>query len=315
MWTLILGVILSILLVPVIDNWVKSSNEKEQAIRKQNEHDAFINKNGQILPEIKKRYNQAAENISIPQDAELIEMETTILGIKKKINNYTFKDFRSFLFWKDGEKINIFPSQKYKDEAYLEEGWKYTTIEHSYLEDIKLISVDISSIIYYALHGKKETHVAGGNNSSPNTKGAIAGGVLGGTTGAIIGSTIPQRPTMPLIWDTDDRCVELAYDEAGFIKKLKLGPNTYPLLMEWIPEKEYSQVEYRKTCASDDDSKIQQLKKYKGLLDDGIITETDFEAKKRELLNIGSSYQAETERNPLEENFPLIEEAKISDNA
>ena len=69
--------------------------------------------------------------------------------------------------------------------------------------------------------------------------------------------------------------------------KLKLSITAYPLLEQWYPDKEYSYVlSATPQTSTTNGDKFDEVKKYKELLDSGIISEAEFEAKRKELLGL-----------------------------
>lgn len=87
------------------------------------------------------------------------------------------------------------------------------------------------------------------SNNGLNTKGALAGGILAGATGAVIGSTInsgssiSKSLTVNSTTDThDDRKFELVFSEDGKITKSAIDENLYNNLCKYMPDKEYEYV-------------------------------------------------------------------------
>lgn len=151
--------------------------------------------------------------------------------------------------------------------------------------------IPVNKIIFFAKEGDVSytTHTTGGGT---NYGGALVGGLLGGEAGAIIASR--QKVT------TYTR----EHDNRVCILKLETGEETLPFKMyeflnRLIPEKEYRYIiassnqksidnilmkPVQKVNELKENSKAAELREFKNLLDEGIISKEEFEAQKNKLL-------------------------------
>ena len=119
-----------------------------------------------------------------------------------------------------------------------------------------------------------------------------------GGGGAIVGSRVMTAAYIngvkTDIQKHDDRNVEFFYeDESGKTVSLLFGPSAYDCLMKLIPEKAFDAVvsnapqseEVAQPTAPASTS-LSQLKELKELLDMGIITQEEFDAKKKQILGL-----------------------------
>lgn len=163
--------------------------------------------------------------------------------------------------------------------------------------------IPLNSIVYYQDKGDiaYSTSVSGGGGSSKSMSlgGAAIGGLLFGEAGAIVGSRAGTGMHINEIHsetiEHDNRYVVLRYrDEKKDNVDLHLSYDCYDALNKLIPDKEYSYISLDKNKTIDTDKQrsdfeeipVRQLRQLKELLDDGIITQEDFDAKKKSLLGI-----------------------------
>lgn len=241
------------------------------------------------ISRMRENYYSLKKQISIPYDCPKVDMETTVFGLPCKAQatagqlNYLQNDF---YFWNDNDVLFVFPTEEHLTEKHI----TYRTLPKD-LErllnraDIKLYQIRKSDIEYYRMCGDKraETKVQTGN-TGVNVKGAIVGGIIAGEAGAVIGSQHNRNNVFSTTQHFDDRYVELLYKNSGVTNKLKLSVTAYTYLEDWYPDKEYGYV-ISHSKASDNEP-FDEIKKYKDLLDTGIITQDEFEKKKKDLLNL-----------------------------
>ena len=153
--------------------------------------------------------------------------------------------------------------------------------------DIRVLSIPVSNIKHYKIVGQErsETRVRS-TNDGINVKGAIIGGIIAGDAGAVIGSQHNKGQIVSNTEHFDERYVELYYEGNGVTQKIKLSITAYPVLEKCIPEKEYDYVLSNASLCDAAPDKFEEIKKYKSLMDDGIITQEEFETKKKELLGV-----------------------------
>jgi len=123
------------------------------------------------------------------------------------------------------------------------------------------------------------------SNTSSKLKRALIGGALGGSTGAIIGAMTAPTSSASVITTTHEYDLVIFFESSVFVSKC--GNELIPREMEsalrkLLKVKSPSQCELIDSTPSSAD----EIRKYKELLDDGIITQEDFDAKKKQLLGL-----------------------------
>ena len=181
-----------------------------------------------------------------------------------------------------------------------------------------IVQIPLNKIKHFKIMGSigysSNVYGGGGSGGGVNLGGAIAGGLLFGGIGAMIGSQmnteIKINPIHTVVTKHDDRNVEFFYqDETGKTVSTIFNPSAYDCLMKIIPEKSYDSViventsTIAKTTKQDNQPKVEksevkaqqiaagksslsELKELKELLDLGIITQEEFDAKKKQLLGL-----------------------------
>ena len=139
-------------------------------------------------------------------------------------------------------------------------------------------------------------HGGGGSGGGTNIGGAIVGGLLFGGAGAIIGSQmgteIHINEIETEVTKHDDRNVEFFYDdESEKTNSIVFDSSAYDCLMKLIPEKAFDSVVTNPTkkegvSIATQPTSLSQMKELKELLDLGIITQEEFDAKKKQLLGL-----------------------------
>lgn len=179
------------------------------------------------------------------------------------------------------------------------QGYDFSDVLHS-----AILKIPLDNIIYFKEIGKVDylAKVNGGkiNGGGVNIDGALAGGMIFGAAGAIVGSQlgteIKSTGINTTVETVDTRQVSLCYKDSND----KIAEEIYPyevfdFLMKVIPEKEITIVnlesQKEKTLSvskesSQSNNRFEEIKKFKELLDCGIITEEEFQVKKAELLNL-----------------------------
>ena len=182
--------------------------------------------------------------------------------------------------------------------------WEEGVGKSSELIPYKLTKIPVENIIYFSKDGTLE-HVSvvsggGASGGGANLGGAIAGGILFGGVGAIIGSRMHTEikidPIKTEIIKKDSRKAYLLFkDENGDLVQQSFSYEYYNFFMKHFPHKEFSKVQgnmdtttpaVEEKKANPASSNIEEIKKYKELLDMGIITQAEFDLKKKELLGL-----------------------------
>ena len=156
---------------------------------------------------------------------------------------------------------------------------------------LKTAKIPLDSIKYYKIEGSIHytSNVQGGG---VNLKGAALGSLVGGDAGAIIGSRVGTE-TSTTVTSHDNRKLTIFYEEDGeSIKTLEVISTNYNQTLnafrKLIPQKEEAMVmlEAKETPVKSQKSSVDELLDLKKLLDCGIITQAEFDAKKKQLLGL-----------------------------
>lgn len=262
------------------------AQKQADIVRAQNDKATAISNK---LPLLNAQYEAKRKGLSIPTDCSRIGVETTVFGLSyKAVAPAGSRSLlqRDFYFWNKDSTLYIFPTEDHLKAEHIDYKTHPEDIETIIdPNDIPVFIIPLSAIKYYNLAGteKSETNIQTAN-TGVNVKGAIIGGLIAGDAGAIIGSQHNTHNVYSTTRRIDERCVELYYIEDGSTRIIKLSTDALSLLEKWCPEKAYgfviSQPETVKTGVVD------EIKGYKELLDAGIITPDEFDAKKKQFLNL-----------------------------
>lgn len=157
---------------------------------------------------------------------------------------------------------------------------------------ISTVTKSYSDILDFELQEDNESVIKGG------TGRALAGGLLFGGVGAIVGSATGNRKTnsiaqkMTLVIRLNDMNTPMI--QIPLIKSPTKRNSTLYSLNRKIAEEAISvlnviangELENNKTSSQDLVSEVDKIRQYKKLLDDGIITVEEFDAKKKQLLGL-----------------------------
>ncbi len=160
------------------------------------------------------------------------------------------------------------------------------------IEEVNSESIDNILYFKYDENTSYTTSVSGGG---ANFEGAVKGAVLAGATGAIIGGG--ARPITSKTEKHTEKAFVIKYTD-GKEEKIDYYPEKYyEAYMKVIPKKEYSYVAMKSAKAvsnkaskinvkKNDKKELDDLVKLKELLDKGIITQEEFDAKKKQILDL-----------------------------
>ena len=163
-----LVIFLIIVIVVSIWGFISSINQNQKAQQKkkedrqkrENSYNASIS-----------RYDNAKKYVDIPNDAKLVKLT-------KKGTAFGLPEGNAFL-WKKENELQFFPDTPRQSNANL------------YLSGpIRVLSIPIKDIEYFKVKGEvfRETKISGGGGGGSSIKGAVAGSLIAGDTGAVIGS-------------------------------------------------------------------------------------------------------------------------------
>lgn len=156
--------------------------------------------------------------------------------------------------------------------------------------------IKVSDIEYYKIEGNMQyaSNVTGGG---ADIEGAIVGGVIAGSAGAVVGG---QGKVKTEIVKKDARILYICYNKDGVLRTDEISSDNLNLIIDlfhtWIPEKEYQYITAQsaketaqKKISHHSDSAqagraYAELKELKELLDMDIITQEEFERKKKQIL-------------------------------
>jgi len=162
-------------------------------------------------------------------------------------------------------------------------------IENITPKSVLLLSIPISCIQYFTKDGDVQytTKVSGGGGGGSSISGAVIGGLVAGSTGAIIGS----RGKIGSIYSTtekhDTSKTILVFKNGSALETIVFkGHDMYNFLFNEIPEKDllYVQLKGQPETSNQDNNIKEHLKTLKELFEDGLIKEEEYNEKKSELL-------------------------------
>ncbi|HEY5589029.1 MAG TPA: SHOCT domain-containing protein [Candidatus Paceibacterota bacterium] len=176
--------------------------------------------------------------------------------------------------WIQGEKLCFFPA-----------------IAQSDVYDYTIYSIPLKDIEYYASRGEisKETKISGGGGviGGSSIGGAIVGGVIAGGAGAVIGSRKKGKiePIKSEIIKHDNRETFLNYFIDGVKHSMFFYYEDYTTFLKVIPEKEYNSFVNVHISKGSKQSFKEQLIDLADLKEKGILSEEEFNEKKKILLD------------------------------
>lgn len=141
----------------------------------------------------------------------------------------------------------------------------------------------MNSLLYFKMNGNVQ-YTANVRGGGVNLKGAVAGAVIAGGAGAVIGS---RNAVSTETIKHDSREFIVAFEDGHEFCTSDNALKHYNAFMNIIPQKEISV--YMQSVISDSSSEMidsNELVKLKELLDQGIITQEEFDAKKKQILGL-----------------------------
>lgn len=162
------------------------------------------------------------------------------------------------------------------------------------------LEILFDDIVYFEREGDVHltTSVSGGGGGGYSLKGAILGGIIAGGAGAIIGSRKKTNEIVSETNITDTRVTKLYYKKNdGIYTYDMVGIDLYDYLLRMIPEKDYRYASMKNLLQDDDNNNSQKqideqvdvkqrLRDLKDLFDEGLITDEEFAAKRKELIDL-----------------------------
>jgi hypothetical protein len=230
------------------------------------------------LREAMEQYDEIRKQVSIPETAkEIIYFKSSVKSPIQLAN----KKQKVFI-WKSDSNIFFFPCSP-------------ETIDSISFATLKINSIPVSQIEYFSKRGEvfRENKISGGGGGGSSIGGAVVGGLIAGEVGAIIGSRKKVKEIKSELIMHDTRETFVNYFVGNEKHSLFFDDNAFQRFNDLIPEKEFSIVNAIKSSviiknqgnANSQRNVTDQLRELAKLRDDGIITENEFNEKKKQLLD------------------------------
>ncbi len=230
-----------------------------------------------LLKSIQEQYQSVRAQTMIPASAKQATYKWASSNSPIKLA----KSENGMYIWKSEDAIYFFPTAPLDAKSL-------------WISEVKINSIPVSRIEYFAKKGEifRETKISGGGGGGSSIGGAVAGGILAGGTGAVIGSRKKVNEIKSELVTHDTRETFLNYYDGSEKHSLFFDIGAYEIFNDLIPEKAYDIVSAIKsaeiikaqTVSQSIKSVPEQLRELAKLRDDGIITEDDFNATKKQLL-------------------------------
>lgn len=247
------------------DNKHRAEIEKEKLeIEKEQKFQEFIT-----------AFNKISKETTFPKNKKLVKFES---GYKEMLRTEQY-------IWIEGYEINFFPAKPIG---------KYNSDLGS-IDKIKIVKFPINSIDFYSIEGEiiHENKISGGGGGGSSIGGAVVGGLIAGDSGAIIGSRqkIDSIKSQLVVHDNRKTMFQIINEDKEK-QKLYFDKNSFDSFRELIPEKSLDIVNSVKTdqiIKEQNNKKISssitdQIRELAKLKDEGIISEEEFQEKKKVLL-------------------------------
>ena len=229
-----------------------------------------------LFEKIKTKYEE--EKIKVPKTAKNVEITSSVVDLKAKCGKY-------FMWFKDDRLY-------FHIESLIE---SHNSLDDT-IENYEIKSLDVSKIEYYATQGEvyRENKISGGDGGGSSIGGAVVGGMIAGSAGAIIASRNKTNEVKSELITHDDRKTFINfYNNQDERKSIFLTFKDYQTLLDLIPDKDYNIVSAIKSNnlitkgikANELKAITEQIRELAQLKDDGILTEEEFAAKKKDLLS------------------------------
>ncbi|ABR48985.1 hypothetical protein Amet_2835 [Alkaliphilus metalliredigens QYMF] len=246
---------------------------KREEVNKENEEKE------EAYEELWRKYIDIKTKINIPNNANKVQyLKGTLDNLPR--NNIT-------CIWVEEDNLCFFPAKPPEpisnDREYL----------RKQVQKIKQFKIPIDKIEYYKTKGEivRENKISGGGGGGYSIKGAVAGALLAGGAGAIIGSRKKNEAIKSEMIEHDNREMLMSYiDNTNSRRSVYFEYSDFETLKELLPEKEYTVVDaiqnqnILKKEMDKNKSATEKIRALKSLLDDGILTEEEYQEKKKELL-------------------------------
>lgn len=215
-------------------------------------------------------FHEAAVKYGLPDHADIVDL--------------TGWKYYAFIYNNDGVKelrLLLCPISRSERIRIGEESMRL-------MVDNRKAAIPVRNINYFMLTGDvyTTTQTIRTGGSGPNMSAALAGGIVGGQTGAMIGMFSPKpSSTITNTVRHDKRyTILVAFDDVN----LKFTKGAYDIFLDLIPEKEASVARYnlgsKGLREAEQLSVSDRLKNLTSLLEEGLITEEEFCMKRAKIL-------------------------------
>lgn len=263
----VLFIVYVVLSFSILSAYNQQTTENEKAIIQAN-----------ALHEAREKYDAISKQIGVPETAkEIIYLKAS----KNSPIELANKQHKIYV-WKMGSDIHFFPCSP-------------DTVDSISFETLKINSVPVNQIEYFSKRGEvfRENKISGGGGGGSSIGGAVAGGLIAGEAGAVIGSRKKVNEIKSELITHDTRETFINYFVDNERHSLFFENNAFQIFNDLIPEKEFSIVNAvrsselikNQVSANSQKSVTDQLRELAKLRDDGIITENEFNEKKKQLLD------------------------------
>jgi hypothetical protein len=185
-------------------------------------------------------------------------------------------------FWKSDDCLYFYPTI----DCIETNRWRLSNIE------FKIATIRIDEIQYFQRVSKvfSEKKISGGGGGGSSIGNAILGGAIAGPVGAIIAS---RKKIDPIKIEKTTNVVKsciLCYFRNGFGYLVSFDYDDYKVFNEYIPDKEYyfvkdnTKINTNLKESIQETNVIQKIRELGNLKDEGLITQEEFDEKKKELL-------------------------------
>lgn len=205
-----------------------------------------------------RKYDEARANANIPSPVP------PIVTVIEHLRGYVYIYWKYYI-WLDDGILKYFPAPT--------DGKSSTGNGYYKLSESKFIvnEIPVDRILFYKQVGEVYTTVSG---SGGNSSFSLMTGFHGKINPVNITSNVH-----------DERSTQLFYDDGNKDCVLVFAMEDYYTLRRILEEKDYEFVN-RSKAFENNFSSADEIRKFKSLLDDGIITVEEFEKKKKQLLSL-----------------------------
>lgn len=237
-------------------------------------------------------------------DCQLLVM-LSVEQVRQRINVRKYRDIAISKYDYECEKLGgtnfVYESENrlwFADNAiYVAKGLNEYILNYANDSEFKYEKIPAEQLQMFYKEGDVQytTKISGGGGGGSSVLGALVGGAIAGEVGAIIGS---RKSTNNIVSNTvahDRRKTVVRYFDAN--NELRVfewtGFDLYNYLLKYVPQKDLVNIQINDLVKQDTKpneekntyvSAADEIRKYKQLYDEGIITEGEFIRKKEQLL-------------------------------